>query len=245
MKINHPTYQELLNNINDIKKYFKVDFFDVPAEDFKLVKFSNNLANNFPLIVIMAGCHGEEPASVLAIFKYYKSIAEFAKKQGVNLVIYPLVNPWGFDRNERFNSKGISCNSNWIHAVEGEIFATESSIIRNDLIKLKPKIFISLHEDAKIEKEFYIYTFGDKKYEEPLLKVGKQYFPILKEKMCYGTLIKNGIGYNHHDGTAEDLMFHQGCVFSCCTETSTHQPIEKRMDCAKDLILKAIELTKI
>lgn len=44
----------------------------------------------------MAGCYGEEPAPSLAIFKDYKLFSETAKKYKVNLIIYPLVNPWGF-----------------------------------------------------------------------------------------------------------------------------------------------------
>jgi len=60
-----------------------------------------------PLLMIMAGCHGEEPAPPLAFFKNYQRIAEAAETHRVNLVLYPLVNPWGFSRNKRLNRLGF------------------------------------------------------------------------------------------------------------------------------------------
>lgn len=56
----------------------------------------------------MAGCHGEEPSPSIAIFKNFELFAKAAKKYHVDLVIYPLVNPYGFDRSKRFNRKGLS-----------------------------------------------------------------------------------------------------------------------------------------
>ncbi len=240
----HPSYQQLLNNIPKIKKYFDIEYFVLPDEEFKLVRFSKNISIDSPTLIIMAGCHGEEPAPSLAIFKNYKLISEVVKKERVNLIIYPLVNPYGFDRNRRLNRNGLNCNSNWIHKEDKRI-ANEVKIISKDIKKFKPLIFANIHEDDETKKEFYIFSFGDRKYENPLIKVGGTYFPILKDGEYGDIKVKGGVVYNHCDGSAEDFMFHRGCEFSCCTETPSFQSLSKRINCNTDLILKLIELSKI
>ena len=191
----------------------------------------------------MAGCHGEEPAPPLAIFKNYKIISEIAKKQRVNLIIYPLVNPWGFDRNKRLNQNGLNCNSNWIHKEDKRI-ADEVKIISKDIKKFKPLIFVSIHEDDDTKKNFISLPFGDRKYENPLIEVGTEYFPILQDGKYDDIKVKRGVVYNRHDGSAEDFMSYRGCKFSCCTETPSRQPLSSRIRCNTDLILKLIELSK-
>lgn len=138
MTSSHFSYPRLLNGIRKIEDCFEVKFLTVPGEKFKLVKFAKIISSNFPFLMIMAGCHGEEPAPSLAIFKNYKLFSEAAKKMGVNLVFYPLVNPWGFDRNKRLNRKGLNCNNNWIHK-ESKIVASEVKVIAKDMKNYPPR----------------------------------------------------------------------------------------------------------
>ena len=107
MKLAHPTYQQLLKDVPNIKKYFTVELLNVPGEKHKLIKCIKHIFADAPLLMIMAGCHGEEPAQPLAFFKNYQRIAEAAETHRVNLVLYPLVNPWGFSRNKRLNRLGF------------------------------------------------------------------------------------------------------------------------------------------
>ncbi|MFH0940155.1 MAG: DUF2817 domain-containing protein, partial [Planctomycetota bacterium] len=148
MKLSHPTYQQLLKDVPKIQKHFTVELLNVPDEKFKLVKFTKHISAKAPTLVIMAGCHGEEPAPPLAIFKNYQHISKTAEKHRVNLIIYPLVNPWGFSRNKRFNHQGLSCNTNWIHP-DGAAPAKEIAMIKDDLKKYKPRVFLSMHEDSE------------------------------------------------------------------------------------------------
>ena len=241
MKLAHPTYQQLLKNIPEIQKYFKVELLDVPDEKFKLVKFTKHISAKAPLLMLMAGCHGEEPAPPLAIFKNYQQIAKAAEKYRVNLVIYPLVNPWGFSRNKRFNREGVSCNTNWIHS-DGESPAKEIGVIKKDMKKYKPTMFLSMHEDSETGESFYFYSFGDQTYEKFLIQAGEKHFPILKDGSFGDLEIKKGAVYELHDGTAEDFMSHRGrSTFSCCTETPLLQPLSKRVQCNTDWILELIK----
>ena len=240
MNIAHPTYQQLLKGIPKIQKYFEIRFLNVPDEKFKLVKFTKHISVDSPTLMIMAGCHGEEPAPPLAIFKNYRQIAEAANKYRVNLVIYPLVNPWGFSRNKRFNRDSLSCNTNWIHTDKVRP-AKEIGVIKKDIKKHKPNTFISMHEDSETKDCFYFYSFGDRKYEKYIVQAGKKHFPILKNGSFGDLNVKNGAVYEFHDGTAEDFMSHRECVFSCCTETPLLQPISRRIKCNTDWILELIK----
>jgi len=241
-KLSHLSYQQLLGNVPKIKHCFEVEFLTLPGDKFGLLRFSKDVVAGGPLLVIMAGCHGEEPAPPLAIFKNYKLIAEAGERCRVNLVIYPLVNPWGFDRNERLNRQGFNCNSNWVHE-EAKRPAREVEVISKDMRNLRPLVFVSLHEDDETEREFYIFSFGNRKYEKPLIEVGKKYFPILKDGEHVNLVVKNGSVYDHHDGSAEDFMSHRGCEFSCCTETPSSQSLSRRIECNTELTLELIKLS--
>lgn len=245
-KRQYPYYKDFLKKISDVKKFFDVSYFPVQGEKFSLLKLEFLKYKNRPLLVLMAGCHGEEPAPVVTLFKNYKLFWKQAKRLKVNLIIYPLINPWGFDRNIRCDRIGINCNRTKVHE-KTESVAIETKTLIKDLQRLKPKIFASLHEDDETEKEFYLYSFGDRKYEKPLVEVSKKHFPILKDGK-HTTLYdkfkaKNGVVYNKYDGSIEDFIFHQGAKFSCCTETPSPQPLSKRIKCYVDIILKLIELT--
>ncbi|MFA5942606.1 MAG: succinylglutamate desuccinylase/aspartoacylase family protein [Candidatus Paceibacterota bacterium] len=241
MKINHPTYQELLTEVPKIQRYFTVAWLEVPDEEFKLVTFAKHISDASPTLMIMAGCHGEEPAPPLALFKNYRLIAEAAEKYRVNVIIYPLVNPWGFSRDKRFNRQGLSCNTNWIHP-DRMSPTKEIAVIKKDMKKYAPKIFISMHEDSDTKGSFYFYSFGDRTYEKYLLQAGKNHFPILKDGPFDGLEVKKGAVYELHDGTAEDYMSHRGrSTFSCCTETPLVQPVSKRIQCNTSWILELIK----
>lgn len=243
----HLSYSQLLENIPEIKRFFKVAYLKVPNEDFPLLKLYKIFSPKHPLVILMAGCHGEEPAPTLTIFQNYQLILEKAKESRINVIIYPLINPWGFDRNKRNNRLNLNCNSNWIHP-DKDPLAKEVKMIKQDIKRHSPLIFVSLHEDDDTEKEFYLYSFGDKKYGQELIETGCRYFPILPDG-SYGQYqkpddftIEKGAAHNHHDGSCEDFMSHQGCQFSCCTETPSHQPLSKRIKCNTEIILKVIEL---
>jgi len=207
-----------------------------PLLKLKLLKWPTR-----PLIIIMAGCHGEEIAPVLALFKYYQEIYNQALKSKINLIIYPLVNPWGFARKKRLNRKGLNCNKNWVHKTKSKV-AVEIKAIKNDLKKVKPKIFITLHEDKSADK-FYLYYYGQAKYKNLILKIGTKFFNLLNGKNSDKYFIKNGNISNVHDTSAEYYMSHKKSIaFSCCTETPSKQLMRLRLKCNKEIIINIIKL---
>ncbi|HOU75576.1 MAG TPA: hypothetical protein PK957_00440 [Candidatus Dojkabacteria bacterium] len=139
------------------------------------MKFSHIKNDHNPLLTILAGCHGEEPAPVLTIFNYYRDISYTLIEHNVNAVIYPLINPWGFDRNIRFNKEGLSCNSNWTGLIS-EPTVYEIEVVKKDLINYNPNVFISLHEDDESPNQFYVYTQRQSRFEAMLIATGAQFF---------------------------------------------------------------------
>jgi len=235
-------YNQIIYNLSKIQKYFQISVVGSTKEGYKLLKFSNLPTTTNPLLIIMAGCHGEEPAPVLTIFNYYREIFEKAMELKVNLVIYPLINPWGFDRNKRFNKDGLSCNSNWTNLAT-EPTVSEIEIVKKDLITYKPNVFISLHEDDESPNQFYVYTQKPSRYETMLVATGAQFFPIKRNGNYYDDKVENGIIKDYDEGTAEDLMEKKGCQFSYVTETPSSESLEQRIMCNLEIIKTAIKIT--
>lgn len=65
--------------------------------------FSKNIKKDDKIFLICAGIHGDEIAGPLTILKYFDDIIDYTHKNKLKLIIYPLRNPSGFDKNTRYN----------------------------------------------------------------------------------------------------------------------------------------------
>jgi hypothetical protein len=71
---------------------------------FELLKIeSRNISLKDKIILISSGFHGNEPAGPLTILKYANKIIDYCHKNGLKIIIYPLINPSGFEKNTRYN----------------------------------------------------------------------------------------------------------------------------------------------
>ena len=65
--------------------------------------------DNINRVVISAGIHGEEPAGVYALLKFLEEdIMDFCGDYA--FLIFPCINPFGFERGYRFNKEGLDIN---------------------------------------------------------------------------------------------------------------------------------------
>lgn len=64
---------------------------------------SKNITKKDRVIILTAGIHGEEIAAPLTILNNINEILDYVHKNRIKIIIYPLLNPSGFDINERFN----------------------------------------------------------------------------------------------------------------------------------------------
>lgn len=250
MSRSYPLYNELLKSVPDIKQYFQTEEIDFDQKGLPLLKFSLIQFPTKPLIIIMAGIHGEESAPPLTIFQHYTDFYRLATKNKINLIIYPLVNPWGFDNNQRYTQENLNCADNWVHKIEGKTANNVQYLkkeLTNDIKNTNTDIiFIDLHEDIDTQSEFFLYSFGARTFETPILETAQKFFPLTENSHNNLTGLKNGVIYEEHDGSAEDFMSHQkGVIFSCCTETPLHQSLTSRVNCNHSIIETIIKFTAI
>lgn len=82
---------------------------------YRIVSRGARLNDRFMLI--RAGIHGDEVAGPLTIIRYFNRIFDYAHKRGVNLIVYPLGNPSGYDTRQRYNAdedEGSDVNNDFV-----------------------------------------------------------------------------------------------------------------------------------
>ncbi len=107
-------------------------------------------------MLILGGVHGNEPAGVLSNMEFIKQFRQRNFSKQYNYKIVPLVNPWGFEHNVRFNGDGVDINRDF----SGHDFASqEARIIINTYKDVNPDIVIDSHEDnSRSESYFFVYS---------------------------------------------------------------------------------------
>jgi len=93
-----------------------------------------------PSVYLSAGIHGDEPASVEGLIVWAES--SLNKTADWNWMIFPCLNPWGLERNVRFDEEGRDLNRFYNSRKIPQIAA------QRDLMKGKRfDLAITLHED--------------------------------------------------------------------------------------------------
>lgn len=88
---------------------------DSEYDFYRIVSHGAKLNDRFMLI--RAGIHGDEVSGPLTIVHYFNRIFDYAHKRGVNLIIYPLGNPAGYDARQRYNTddgEGTDFNNDFL-----------------------------------------------------------------------------------------------------------------------------------
>lgn len=141
------------------------------------------------LVYISAGIHGDEPASVWALYSWFEMQSESHNE--LSFMIFPCLNPFGLINNIRFDSDGDDLNRSW--------GSTEKSLISQIIERTKPFSFsmaINLHEDYDANG-IYLYESLDGKMRDDLalqiLTSGSKYIPVDSRKKIEGRWSKNGI----------------------------------------------------
>jgi len=118
-------------------------------------------AGRGPAIYLSAGIHGDEPAGPMAVTRLLEDQPAWMRR--FSWIVFPCLNPWGYERDSRRNLKRLDLNRLWRQNREPEIRAVRRSIRGRwfDLAYL-------MHEDYDA-KGFYLYelaprnpAFGEK-----------------------------------------------------------------------------------
>ena len=78
-------------------------------KSYKLLRIiSKNITNTDKIILISAGIHGEEIAGPITILNHLNLILDHIHARGLRAVIYPIINPLGFEKGTRH---GLDCKN--------------------------------------------------------------------------------------------------------------------------------------
>ena len=107
-------------------------------------------------VFLCGGIHGNEPASVETMVKMIETIALNPQKyQDISFDIVPVINPWGWCHDMRFNRDGRDVNRDFV-----SFKCQESRIIKEFMQGKKYDLIIDCHEDPDATG-FYLYQYGN------------------------------------------------------------------------------------
>ena len=186
-----------------------------------------------PTILLTAGIHGEEPATVEGCLRWLEdgSWARF----DANWFVLPCINPYGWERNQRRNAQRRDINRQF-RKPHG---CPEADLIKH-LVKGRRFLFsVDLHEDVDTPG-YYLYELstGTRLVGEEIIQAVKRVIPINGDKVIDGHLA-TGFGLIRRDAGIHSLnrrrrwpmAYH---LFLHCTnhilgsETPVHFPLERR-----------------
>lgn len=206
-----------------------------------------------PNILVAGAFHGDEPAGAWGILRFLETAPKYLFSK-VNMSFIPVVNPTGFRKGHQRNHLNQMTNAGFWHfrKYPKDSLSHEGQILKDNLsalVKLARDGFLSLHEDYD-ERRFYIYDYEKGKRPSGLVKTLVRAEKVLFAPVADGVLeqdwatvdrrdvyIKNGIVFNHHDGSFEDRLLHEGVAVAVSTETpSKKETIENRLEMNANLI---------
>jgi hypothetical protein len=106
-------------------------------------------------ILINAAIHGNEPASAETAARFIEELSGSPDKyDNLAIDIVPIVNPWGWVHDARYNQAGIDINRDF-----ATFRSQEAEIIKQHLQHAAYDLMLDLHEDPKA-RGFYLYQYG-------------------------------------------------------------------------------------
>jgi predicted deacylase len=103
---------------------------------------------------LFGGMHGNEPAGTRALQDLIADLSRNAALYpGVDFLIVPLVNPWGWVHDTRHNGANQDINRNFVAGS-----SPESDIVKALLATERCDLLIDLHED-RVRRSFYLLTY--------------------------------------------------------------------------------------
>ncbi len=182
-----------------------------------------------PALWLLTGIHGEEPAGPDALAAHLEILANLANK-GIPLVVMPLLNPLGYQRNWRYRDAAVYSETNPGSSVgdSDHLLPAEAGGSRREtpacpqagmftarVLELAhdypPMLSLDLHEDNMLSRG-YLYSQGARGADDPVAgelvaMLLRHHFPILMEgKTRFGEAVRRGIVSGVKDGSIDELL---------------------------------------
>jgi protein MpaA len=163
-------------------------FEDAGVKLFALHRSPARLTPDVSRVYISTGIHGDEPAGPLAALRL---VQENQWPENLELWLCPCLNPVGFTRNCRENSRGLDLNREYLNPVAGEILAHIAWLDRQPAFDL----CLLLHEDWEAQG-FYLYEQNPdrrRSLAEPMIARVAEVCPIDRSELIEGRPARDGI----------------------------------------------------
>ncbi len=212
------------------------------------VSYNYDENSNNKRLLICAGIHGNEPAAVETALQFIEKLGSDENPYpSMNIDILPVINPWGWSRDIRFNSEGLDINRDFVAFASQEAILIEAYLNGKDY-----DLIIDSHEDPDASG-FYLYQYGNQDQgnsRNVIESVRNLDFPI--EQDVNMVILKTddglidaplwGLWYmklTRKLSMANFMRLHNSkCVYT--VETPTDTPLEKRAEIQLHVLNKLI-----
>ena len=95
-------------------------FMEAPDARYPLLRVTGTCSEGMeegPILIVTAGFHGNEIAGPLTLKNCLFGMLVAAQRNGLNLIVYPCMNPWGFEHFERYNAWNESPNNDFLRYI--------------------------------------------------------------------------------------------------------------------------------
>lgn len=142
-----------------------------------------------PTLLITAGIHGDEPAGPYGVVEWLTK-AEYP--DDLRIIIIPLINPSGFDDNERNNGDDRDLNRGFNIRKRPTV---ELKLLEKALNGESLSLLLSLHEDRGHGGIYLYHADVDEDVCRRILDDCSKVIPIVTEKSIYGDECERGMIY--------------------------------------------------
>jgi predicted deacylase len=198
-----------------------------------------------PSICIVAGIHGNEIAGPLSIIQLLETFLELLPAR-YRYIIYPLINPTGFDLRQRYDDDDRDLNAIYQETLTSKNY-TEVQAFYEDILKFgKFEAVLSLHEDSDLE-QFYMYGLGkeNKEFYRAICQFARTWIPTWANADIYGChsdefgLVLSTARDHAFDGA----LYHQGIAPIAFTlETPGRLDVSFRVNLMSQLVLHSLRM---
>lgn len=207
-------------------------------------------------LLVTSGFHGEEFNGPISLLTMFDDLVRYAKHKRVRLIVYPCVNPSGFDLHKRYNASNERQNNDflryeikkgkWVSTMRsGETFLTckvidsrakEVRFLKRNVLRYRvPNAVLDIHQDNELEdSDFYTYIFDNTQLYQKIVNKIKKIAQVARNVPALnfenGRKIRykiNSRGFIFlHDGTLTDMFYRLGSEFVVTAETGTQVPLK-------------------
>lgn len=186
------SYSKLINEIINLNLSYKLDiigyvqYFDKIYPMLSL-KFVSKMAKK--TIIILAGHHGNESFGITILLKWIKQPLLFSN---FNYYIFPICNPFGYEKNRRTNGNRQDTNNDTNFIKDSKV--PELAILYEEFPRTADLI-LDVHGDVD-KSELYCYEHKSENLPsiaEKSLIENDTLIPYLKTKTIYKIPVNNGV----------------------------------------------------